>query len=172
MNQEAVLIVVRHGVARMPDIGENDFSRTLTFEGVAGVEQVAEWLANKVGLCSAVVTSPAARARQTSDILARRLLRSGVAVTVKDGIYDAPRQTLVELMQGFNYSGPAVLVGHNPGLEDLANYLLDGRDASTVQLSPGQALCMRLMVAWPGAGRGTARLVAQISPGDLAGYGR
>lgn len=167
MNQEALLIIVRHGAAGMPNAGENDFSRSLTFEGAAGVERVAEWLASKVGLCSAIVTSPAVRARQTANILAKRLLHSDAAAILEESIYDASRQTLLGLIQGFDHPGPAVLVGHNPGLEELANYLVEAQDSGTVQLSPGHALCLRLVVQWREAGRDSARLEAQISPAEL-----
>lgn len=168
MNDEAFLIIVRHGTARMPIAGEDDFTRNLTPEGIVGVQCVANWLAGRIGTCSAIVTSPATRARQTAQILAGRLLQGAAEATVEERIYDASRQTLIELVQSFNYPGPTVLVGHNPGLEELANYLLDAPPRSTVQLSPGQAICMRIVTGWAATGRGTASLEAQISPGEIA----
>lgn len=172
MTQETLLVVVRHGAARMPETGEDDFTRTLTSEGEVGVERVAEWLAERVGPCRAVITSSAVRARQTAMLLADRLLAAPAELTLVPRIYDASRQTLVELVQGFDHSGPVVLVGHNPGLEELAKYLLDPEDGRHVQLSPGQALCLRLLAGWAGTGRGTARLEAQISPAALIESGR
>lgn len=169
MNEHAFLVVVRHGAARMPARGEDDFNRPLTPEGVAGMERVADWLAGRIGPCNAIVTSSAMRARQTADILAGRLLQSGAEITIEGRIYNASRQTLLALVQSFEYTGPTVLVGHNPGLEDLAGYVLDMQDRRSVQLSPGHALCMCLLAGWAGIGRGTARLDAQISPGEIAG---
>lgn len=167
MNDEAFLIIVRHGTARMPAAGEDDFTRNLTPEGIVGVQCVANWLAERIGTCSAIVTSPATRARQTAQILAGRLLQ-GTEATVEERIYNASHRTLTELVQSFNYPGPTVLVGHNPGLEELANYLLDAPPRPTVQLSPGQALCMRIVTGWAATGRGTASLEGQISPGEIS----
>lgn len=167
MTQETLLVVVRHGTARRPETGENDFNRPLTPEGETDVKRVAEWLAETVGPCNVVVTSPAVRARQTATLLANRLLKAPAEPVLTAPIYEASRQTLIEVVTGFDHPGPVVLVGHNPGLEDLANYLLDAEDRRAVQLSPGQAVCLRLLSGWAGTGRGTARLDAEISPGAI-----
>jgi phosphohistidine phosphatase len=82
-----------------------------------------------------IIASPATRAKQTADIVARELKVSSRHVRTDESLYLARAEDILKVVQG---TGPRVphlmIVGHNPGLskagKDLgANY--DGEDMET-----------------------------------------
>ena len=113
--------------------------------------------------------SPALRARETW--VAVRGAFGGVArEEIRDELYLAPSGEILELVRasGGGFSGVAV-VGHNPGLRDLATVLAGAPDAGVFGKFPTGSLAVFdvLAGAWSGAGPENARLVEFTRPADL-----
>jgi phosphohistidine phosphatase len=115
------IYLVRHGEA-LPDA--NDAARPLSPRGRADVERVAE-LAAELGFGPAEIRhSGLVRARQTAEILARRLGPArGVHAVSGLGPEDDPEPAAVECEQARE---PLMLVGHMPYMGRLAGRLLIG----------------------------------------------
>ena len=117
------LILLRHGEAERDAPGGDDFDRRLASTGVAESTAMGETLAELGFSPDLMLVSTAARTRGTSEALARALPQA--QVQFEDALYLAEPQTVADLIAAF---GPKVatllVVGHNPGLQDLTVQLL------------------------------------------------
>jgi phosphohistidine phosphatase len=118
-------IVLRHAHAEAQSSDGTDFSRELSDRGRLEAKRAAEALAKMLGgRIPRILSSPAARAEATAQIVAEHL---GDTVGFNARIYDA---TPGDLLDVFNATGPTetvLVVGHNPGVEELVALLVDGR---------------------------------------------
>jgi len=169
------LYLIRHGKARRHSHTGRDADRELDPRG----REQAEWLAAKLRHApvppQGILTSPAARALQTANLLAAGL---GLAAEVDDllGLSTTP-SAVVELLgslgSGSGWHGSpsrwvasVALVGHNPTLSIVAGVLCHGpAGGGGFELRTGQAAVLELAdLAHP---VGTATLVEMLRvPGD------
>ena len=118
------LVLVRHAKAGE---GAVDRDRPLADRGVAQAPAIGRWLAQRPIVPDRVVVSPARRARQTWELAAAEL--GPVAPPVLDErIYHNTAKDLLEIVRETPVEVTTlVIVGHNPGIQDLAIRLDDGR---------------------------------------------
>ena len=118
-----VLSILRHAKAERPEGYPNDFSRPLTTRGHKDGARMGAFLAGMEPAVDCILSSPAARAAQTAEHIAAELSYTKT-VGWEAGIYLANADTLLELLRRAPEEAEhVVLIGHNPGLEELA----DGR---------------------------------------------
>lgn len=136
------LILLRHAHAEPAAPGEDDRSRGLTAGGEADAERTGAWLKRQGAAPDRVLCSPAARARATC---ARVLhaLGNGPPVAEDARIYGATPASLLALLDERQDDRRILLVGHNPGLEDLVALLSGGASDSGRGMPPAA-------VAWLG----------------------
>jgi phosphohistidine phosphatase len=118
-------IVLRHAHAEAQSADGSDFARELSERGRTEAVRAADALARMLdGRVPRILSSPAARAEATAQVVADRL---GDTVGFNARIYEATPGTLLDV---FNATGPTetvLLVGHNPGVEELVGLLVEGR---------------------------------------------
>jgi len=124
------LYLVRHAIAaeRGPEWPDDDL-RPLTDRGIAKFEQAVAGFANLKIVVDEVLTSPLVRARQTADLLASALADSP-PVQVLDTL--APGHVparVIEVVARIARGRRIALVGHEPGLGELAAFLIGARRA-------------------------------------------
>jgi phosphohistidine phosphatase len=127
-----VLSIVRHAKAERPESFPNDFSRPLTARGHKDAARLGAFLASVEPPVDCILSSPAARSAQTADRVAAEL---GYAKTIawEQGIYLASAESLMELLRHApDEAQHVVIIGHNPGLEELAAGLCSGAPDSSV----------------------------------------
>lgn len=130
---------------------EPDDRRPLAPRGRRQAPETGAWIAAHVSLDLAVV-SPALRARATWDLVAAEL-PVVPPVVVDDRVYAAWGRDLLEVVRGLpDDAGAVALVGHNPGLEDLAEHLT-GR---AVWMPTSSVAVLDLPGAWVDAGPGAS----------------
>jgi phosphohistidine phosphatase len=111
------LILWRHAEA---EDGANDLARELTQKGHKQAARVAEWLLQRLPSRFEVISSPAARARQTAEAL-------GIPVkTVNEIAPGAPVSAIVKAAGWPDKKGTVVLVGHQPDLGQAVAFLVSG----------------------------------------------
>ena len=140
------LILLRHAAAESQRLDGRDFDRALTPAGRAEAEAAGRRLAALDSRPQLLLTSPARRARGTADIVARRLGLAAAAMqedaTLYPGAAPALRAAIARTDQAI---GCLLLIGHNPGLSELATVL--DADGEGVALATGAFVRLDLPLA-------------------------
>jgi phosphohistidine phosphatase len=121
------LVLIRHAKAAAEGV---DRDRPLAERGMAEAPAIGRWLTERHVVPDRVVLSPARRARQTWELAAAELASSTKPVldervygNTVDDLLDVVHETPAEI-------ATLAIVGHNPGIQDLAIALDDGRGDS------------------------------------------
>jgi phosphohistidine phosphatase len=167
------LLVLRHAKSSWGNAYLADFDRPLAPRGQRAAETMAEHIAALESPPALVLCSTARRAQDTLEPLRDRLPGS-TEVRLEDDLYgaDAP-DLLVRLRAIPEAVGSVMLVGHNPGLEDLVRGL--GRDGDSgliariqAKFPTGALATLAFEGPWEKLGStGPARLESFVVPGDL-----
>jgi phosphohistidine phosphatase len=117
------LYLLRHAKSSWKDDSLSDFERPLKGRGRDAAKLVGKRLALEMPPPELIVCSPAARTRET---LALVLKHSGLQVEQRfdEHIYEASLQDLLRVISEIpDGVAAAMLIGHNPGFEELLAYL-------------------------------------------------
>ncbi len=135
------LLLLRHAKAAWP-AGTMDLDRPLAKRGQDAAGLMGRYLKDEGLEPDLVLVSPARRTQETWDLV-RPIL--GDVETRQDGrIYEAPVARLLTILQEVEPEVRTLLmIGHNPGFEDLAKLLIGEGDADDL---------MRLGQKYPTAG--------------------
>ncbi len=136
------VLILRHAHAEPQAAGSSDLERPLSKVGVDEADAVGRWLAKHEIKLDRALSSPAARARQTAE---RALaIAGGPAIAFDPHIYEATPGTLIALLDRAAGAGRTLIVGHNPGLEQLVALLLEGRSDDYRGLPPAGLAWIKL----------------------------
>jgi len=117
------LYILRHAKAAPGEPGQDDHARALTLRGIADAEAVARYLHKNGAELDRVLVSTSARTVQTADLVLREL-QSPPRADYRDGLYLAEPGKILAMIQGLPArTGAVMVIGHNPGLEELAAFL-------------------------------------------------
>lgn len=120
------LLVMRHAKSDYPAHIDSDFARPLNGRGQSDLPRVAALLRQYGPLPECILSSAAVRAQQTAEGIARDLKLPTEQLELDETLYLAPPNTLLQrLGQLPNATERALLIAHNPGIEELI-YLLSG----------------------------------------------
>ena len=166
------LFLIRHAKAQ-PSIGSSDYERTLTDRGRKDARRVAAALAGRRVLPDVLVHSGAARAKETAEILAGAWPR-GVELQEDLALYDASELMLFARARALsNVHARVGLVGHNPGLGELA-VALSGSGAQpellhlAAKYPTGAVAVLDFSVPrWEDVERNGAMLALYLTPAEL-----
>src|SRR3954464_7971536 len=132
-SRSRTVILLRHGKSSWSDSTLADIDRPLPPRGKRAPRKLAKYIRRRSIRPALVLCSPALRTRQTFEAgeasLGKRCVGEG-----EPELYAASEQELLERLQALPESVSSVmLIGHNPGLQDLA-LLLASRGACLPQL--------------------------------------
>lgn len=159
------LYLLRHAKSSWNDASLRDFDRPLNERGLGAAKLIGEHLKSKNISLSLVVSSPALRTTETSRLV---LESSGFDASLKFDarIYEASLRQLLGVVEEFDDDAPSVLlIGHNPGMEQLLECLtLQERRMATAALAK-----VALSVgSWQGVKRGAGELEWFVTPKTLS----
>lgn len=152
------LLLIRHAKAEPHSNSGRDFDRALNAKGQRQAEGLNAWLMqrmqNDIPADWAARHSPALRTRQTSETILRGL--DTIERQADDRIWNANTVDLTEVIRAcIPHTNRVLLVGHNPGLEQLVYQL-------TAQLRPMATGSVTEIVC--GDDFSQARLIGQFRP--------
>lgn len=158
------LHLLRHAKSDWDDPDLPDDRRPLNGRGRREARALAKYLDRHPIELDAVFSSTAVRARKTLDAIAPSL--RGARLSEEPGLYGADEGDLLGFVRGLPEElGAVMLVGHNPGFEELARSLAgEGRAFPTCALA---TITFRAG-GWPAVGPGAGRLEAFLTPADFA----
>lgn len=165
------LILLRHAKTETDAPSGKDHDRRLEDRGRADAAAMAEWLADQALVPDQVLVSTATRTRQTWDILAELFPGAAPQVEHQPELYSASASQLLaaihDVSAGINR---LMLVGHNPGLHELALGLTCGCNETDSKLLSGNMPTSAIAVIdfpiadWADARFGTGKLQHFVSP--------
>ncbi len=127
------LFLLRHAKSSWDDPALSDFDRPLNRRGRATAPLVGQYLAEHNLAPSLILCSAARRTRETLALLLPALAGEMV-IRIEQNLYEAGPETLLARVQRAPPETPSILViGHNPGLEELAADLLADGPAGDIQ---------------------------------------
>jgi phosphohistidine phosphatase len=149
------LYLIRHGIAE--ERGEawpDDTKRPLTDRGIARLKKEARGLALLGVTFDVILTSPLVRARQTADAIAGALEARPPIVTIESLSPGGTFQAVLSDLEKHSRRSRIALVGHEPGLGELAARLTGARHP--IEFKKG-AVCRIDFETLPPAGPGALR---------------
>lgn len=168
-----LLYLLRHAKSSWDDPALADHERPLAPRGRRAAARIAEHLSSQGIRPALILCSSSRRTRETLEPVAAVL--PDVPTQVEADLYGAGEGTLLERLH--RLPGPAdsvLLIGHNPGLQDLALALAGGGDAETLARlrakMPTAALATLSapVTRWRDLTPGGAALAAFVVPRELS----
>jgi phosphohistidine phosphatase len=153
------LTLMRHAKSSWANAHLSDFERPINERGLRDAPRMGARLKSAaLPPVDQILASPARRAEATAEAVAEALGLETAQVVWDESIYAAPLGTLLNLVQGMEPSATHVaLVGHNPGMEQLARHLYpDFRGDGEKFPTCGLAYLTLDVTAWNAVGRGCA----------------
>jgi phosphohistidine phosphatase len=124
------LLLLRHAKTERPGPGQRDRDRKLIKRGRADAPVIGAYMARHRLVPDLALVSPAARAVETWTLVAAALGKTPRVVT-DARIYNAAAEALVGVIREAGDARVLLVVGHNPGLHDLAVQLIASGEAET-----------------------------------------
>ena len=134
------LILLRHGEAEAGSETGGDFGRRLTARGREASAAVASALADIGLIPDLALVSAAVRTRETWAAMSGLL--PGCEVRFEDALYLAEPPEMQRQLREAGAAGVVLLVGHNPGLQELAEALM-------VEASGPSGILSRIRAGFP-----------------------
>ena len=117
------LFLLRHAKSSWNDPTLEDFDRPLARRGQEAAPLMGQEMARRGWLPDLALVSAALRTRQTWDLVAPQLPHD-IAVTFDETIYEAPAERILAAIRKVPAQVTSlVVVGHNPGFENLTEML-------------------------------------------------
>ena len=165
------LALLRHAKSDWDDIALRDFDRGLNDRGRRGAAAIGRHIRNYGWKCDAVIASPAERVKRTIEA-------SGLDIepSYDERLYLADALTLISVLREIDGDPDRVLlVGHNPGLQELVFRLAEkeGEDDELLSRAAEKFPTASLAVlscdipSWADLVPGCAKLVHFARPRDL-----
>jgi phosphohistidine phosphatase len=164
------IILLRHGKSSWSDPTLADLDRPLAPRGERASRRIAKYIRRKKLRPALVLCSPSLRTRQTLEAIESSLGKRSV-VELEPQLYAASEGGLLQRLQALPESVDSVmLIGHNPGLHELARTLASrGAELPRLEEFPTGALATLVVDSdsWAALGPGDAELVDYVVPRQL-----
>ncbi len=160
------ITLIRHAKSSWGDPSLSDFDRGLNKRGITDAPKVGATLKEKGLNFDRILCSDANRARQTLSLLQQAAGFDEDIVEYRHDLYCASAEHLLACITELDDTiSNVALVGHNPGMEDLANYL------AKMRVGAMPTCCViQLMIecgAWPGIEKSMAEVSILLRPREL-----
>jgi len=168
MKQE--LLILRHGKSDW-SVGTDDFHRPLKERGALGAQRMGQWMQQQGLAPDHVISSPAERAITTAEKACKAMGLNIKKIHKDRRVYGAYDEELVAVLRECPKKARRVMiVGHNPGLEDLVVHLADTPPPlpEDGKLMPTATLArLRMDCGWDRLEQGCATILSITRPGEL-----
>lgn len=120
------LYLIRHAKSSWDDPDKSDFDRPLNERGEKDAPRMGKRLKERPIEIDAIYSSPALRTLTTAQKIAEQLGFPVDAILVQRDLYHADEEALLQFLRHLpDKNNFIVMVGHNPGITDFANGLLN-----------------------------------------------
>ena len=122
-----IVTLLRHAKSSWKDTGLTDYDRPLNKRGEHDASMMAARIQQAGIRPSLILSSPAVRVWATAKEMARQLAYPIEFLQRDERLYHAGLQRIIDVLSRQDDSFNSIMiVGHNPGLTEFANYLVPG----------------------------------------------
>jgi len=159
------LTLIRHAKSSHDDPSLRDFHRTLNERGLEDAPRMGRHLAEEFKWSpDLIVCSTAVRTLRTAKLLLEGMGEPERYVHQEGRIYESSVSELIEVVQETKDSfGHLAIIGHNPGMENLANWLV-GERAIQGLVTCAVAMLELEISDWRSLKSGCGRLLQYLEP--------
>jgi len=163
------LYLLRHAKSAWDDPKLADFDRPLAPRGEREAADMAALIAARAYRPERVLCSSARRTRETLDAVLKAL-PAETSIEITRRLYEADAESLLNILFEQRGAASIMLIGHNPGLHQLAQFLAGAGDGKTLHRLrtdfPPASLAMIEFTAesWSDVRPGAGRLLALDTP--------
>lgn len=172
------LMLLRHAKSSWDQLDLDDIDRPLSARGRSAAPLIGRFISRRDLVPDLVLCSSAVRAKQTFELVAAEWDQGGTAtkpgLEMRSSLYLARPAELTATINRIDDSvATTMIIGHNPGMEQLARQLATKGDAKSlkrmIKKFPTAALALiRLPIKrWSSLGSGQGELVSFMRPKDL-----
>ena len=121
------LYIMRHAKSDWSGPQISDFDRPINKRGTRNAIRIGGWMNENNHTPQKIISSPALRAKETIELVTEQISKFNLEdLTYEDELYLAGFTQLIEFINTYKDKVQSLmLVGHNPGIENLVNYLCD-----------------------------------------------
>jgi phosphohistidine phosphatase len=164
------LLLLRHAKSSWEDRELADHDRPLAPRGRRAAKRMARHLRDQDERPELVLCSSATRTRETLERI-EPALGDGAEVRIEPRVYEASADELLDLVRELPAEvDAALLIGHNPGIEDLTASLArpgQALDRARDKFPTAALATLEFDAAWDRLAPGAAQLVAFVRPREL-----
>lgn len=129
------LILIRHAATQSSQREQKDFDRPLTRQGIQDASKVGRFIYEKDFSADSLISSPAHRAIHTAQLIAEQIKFDVSLIMQEQELYEASVRSILALINSLpDDNHQVIIVGHNPAITYMAEYLCK-RDLGS--LAPG-----------------------------------
>lgn len=160
------LILVRHAEAATAPPDQKDKDRPLTAQGYQDAARVGRYGREQHWSLDAILSSTALRAQTTAELIAEQLRFDLSGIAFREELYQASVRTMLqEINQQPDHCQQLMLVGHNPTISYLVEYLTG---QGTLSMAPAGVVALTFDIEqWAMVSKQTATLAYALRPADL-----
>jgi phosphohistidine phosphatase len=163
---------MRHAKSEWHSAAKSDFDRPLNQRGSKDAARMGQYLQQQNIKPGLVLSSSAERAKQTALAVVDALHMNPDQILFNKDLYLADRPTLLKILHSVpDATDSVLLVAHNPGLDDLVEWLAPEPPSlsESGKLMTTAAIAMfAVPKPWAKLKRNTTRLVQLLRPKELA----
>lgn len=154
------IMLLRHAKSSHDDSSLKDFERPLAKQGQRDAPRMAKFVREVKALPATIISSPAKRAKQTTELFVKQ---AGIAESVitwdEELYYGGTRNYLSAVQHAPENVSDIMLVGHNPLMEETVSLLCIDEDTSAVRMPAAALVCIEHpAIEWEQVKPGTARI--------------
>ncbi len=165
------IIILRHAKSDWSGAVAADFDRPLNARGWQEPPRIGHWLLHHDCRPDYLVSSPAVRAAQTVELVAASCHIATTEIVWQPAIYNATQEALLNVLKGCPADRQRILlVGHNPGLENLLEFLLPTplpQSTKSKALPTATLVRLRMQPNWRKHPENSGQLLDWVQASDL-----
>ncbi|MEX2478963.1 MAG: histidine phosphatase family protein [Gracilimonas sp.] len=160
------ILLMRHAKSSWEDPGQKDFDRPLAERGLNDAPMMGQFIWESKYKPSWVISSPAQRAKETTELSMRAAKVNEEQINWNEGLYFGSVSDYVAAIQSTPDEHERVLiVGHNPLMENTAGILAGGEQKTALRMPTSALICLETFAdSWENITPGTCQIKWMMIP--------
>ncbi len=163
------LYIMRHAKSDWSGPQTPDFERPINGRGRRNSVRIGQWMSDNNYIPQKIISSPATRAKETIELVIEQITKfNHDDLIFQDDLYLAQFTQLIEIINTYqNDAQSLMLIGHNPGIENLVNYLCSQSDNPETAVTTANLFIFEYAENHFNPATDSCKLIEAIKPREL-----